>query len=277
MTRGYLRPARKLHDWIVGPIESMLSERGVDTLVFVPGQLLRGIPMAALHDGNSHLVERYALGLTPGLSMVDPRPVEIEESKILLAGVSEAVQGFSALEGVGRELAAIRDLEGGDLLLDDGFDKQRFEQRLEVDEPAIVHLASHAVFTGTPSTSFVLTHDGKLGFEELGRILNRSQYRSQPVELLVLSACETSRGNDRASMGLTGLAVRAGARSAMGSLWSISDEASFELIVRFYTELGAPGVSKAEALRRAQRSLIENRTFRHPFYWSSFLLVNNWM
>jgi CHAT domain-containing protein len=97
------------------------------------------------------------------------------------------------------------------------------------------------------------------------------------VELLVLSACDTALGDDRAALGLAGVAVRSGARSALGSLWAISDDATYPLIVDFYQRLHEPGVSRAEALRHAQRSLLASETFAHPFYWSAFVLLSNWL
>ena len=97
------------------------------------------------------------------------------------------------------------------------------------------------------------------------------------VETVVLSACATAAGDDRAALGLSGVAVRAGARSALGSLWSVSDRASSELIVRFYRELGQPGLSKAQALQHAQQELLASPGFEHPFYWAPFLVINNWL
>ena len=82
----------------------------------------------------------------------------------------------------------------------------------------------------------------------------------------MLSACQTAAGNDRAGLGLAGVAIRAGARSAVGTLWPISDEATRELVVTFYRELKKPGVSKAAALQRAQAKLIAGERFAHPFY-----------
>jgi CHAT domain-containing protein len=63
----------------------------------------------------------------------------------------------------------------------------------------------------------------------------------------------------------------------LGSLWSVSDRASSDLIVRFYRELGRPGVSKAQALQRAQQQLLAQHGFEHPFYWAPFLMINNWL
>jgi len=113
--------------------------------------------------------------------------------------------------------------------------------------------------------------------EELTSLVRSARYGDEPVELLMLSACETAKGDERAALGLAGVAVRAGARSAMGSLWSVSDEATSELVVDFYAALDEPGMSKAGALQSAQRKLMAEPKFRHPYYWAPFLVINNWL
>jgi CHAT domain-containing protein len=105
--------------------------------------------------------------------------------------------------------------------------------------------------------------------------LNR--YRDEPVELLFLSACQTAAGDERAALGLAGVAVKAGARSALATLWHINDQASSLLVAEFYRQVGQPGVSKAEALRRAQLRMLTDLRYRHPGYWSPFLVIGNWL
>ena len=94
---------------------------------------------------------------------------------------------------------------------------------------------------------------------------------------MTLSACETAAGDERAALGLAGVALRAGARSAVGTLWSVDDEASADLITHFYRELGDPARSRAQALQRAQLALLKTRNYRHPAYWSPFLLISSWL
>jgi CHAT domain-containing protein len=274
---GYLAKSRQLYDWLVRPYERDLAAEKIDTLVFVPDGALRAIPMAALHDGEAFLVQRFALAVTPGLSLVDPKPLEREDPRPLLGGVSAPVQGFPALAMVADELTAVQEIYGGEVLLDEDFDLERFEQALDEERPAIVHLASHAVFSGDPATSFLLTYDDRLTLDRMADIVGRAKFSERPVELLMLSACETAAGNDRAALGLAGVAIQAGARSAMGSLWRISDAAAFELVVAFYRELKQPGISRAVALQRAQLSLMESPVLKHPFYWSPYLLISDWL
>ena len=273
-TREYREPAQQLYAWLVAPFEARLDPAKTDTLVFVPGGVLRTIPMAALHDGKGFLVERYAVAVTPSLDLLNPVPIDPADSNLLLAGLSESVQGFPALPSVPGELAAIQRLYGGEILLNDSFQSETLENSLQELRPDVVHIASHAKFSGDPKLSYVLTHDGNLSMEDFSTLLRTG---GEPVELLMLSACETAAGDERAALGLAGMAIRAGARSSMGSLWSVSDKATSALVVGFYEALNTPGISKARALQQAQGVLLADARFGHPYYWAPFLVINNWL
>ena len=97
------------------------------------------------------------------------------------------------------------------------------------------------------------------------------------MELLTLSACDTAAGDDRAALGLAGIAIKAGASSALATLWHINDQATSELAVEFYRQLQNPTISRAIALKHAQLKLLNDRRYEHPGYWSPFLLINNWL
>jgi CHAT domain-containing protein len=270
-SRRYLKSARDLHAWLLAPYAEALAEQGVDTLIVVPDGALRTIPWAALHDGERFAIERFAVAVTPSLDLMAPKPLDPSNTRLLLAGVSEPVQGREPLPYVRSEVAAIRDLYGGRVLLDDQFREDRLREELRERPPGVVHIASHAEFTGDPRTSYLLTHDQKLTMNELSQLVEAGRFGEEPLELLMLSACDTAAGDERAALGLAGVAVRAGARSAVGSLWSVNDEATSALIVDFYRELGG------RALARAQQRLLAKPRFEHPFYWAGFLLINNWL
>jgi CHAT domain-containing protein len=276
-TLEYLPHARQLYDWIVRPLEPDLAGLGVDTLVFVPDGPLRTIPMAALNDGERFLVDRYALAITPGLSLTDPRPLDRESLQLFLSGLSEGVQGFPPLEHVPEELAGIQGLYGGDLLLNQDFQLKRVEGTLAEHDFNVVHIASHGQFSEDVSQSFLLTWDDRLTMDRLADYVGLFRFRETPIELLTLSACETAAGDDRAALGLAGVAIKAGARSALGTLWSVNDASSAELVTSFYREIRAGAPSKAVALQRAQQKLREDPDWAHPFYWSPFLLISNWL
>jgi CHAT domain-containing protein len=276
-TQQFMKPARRVYDWLVRPFETELAALGVDTLVFVPDGPLRTIPISALHDGERFLIERFAVATTPGLSLTDPRPLDRTKLKVFLSGLSEGAQGFAPLPHVREELDAVAKLFPGETLLDADFRQPRVEQELGASEFGVVHIATHGEFSGDAEHSFLLTHDGRITMDDLGRLVGHTRFRDQPIELLTLSACETAEGDERAALGLAGVAVKAGARSALGTLWSVNDVAAATLVSDFYQELREQPVSKAVALQHAQQKLLANANTRHPFYWSAFLLISNWL
>jgi CHAT domain-containing protein len=249
----------------------------IDTLVFVPDGPLRTIPMAALHDGEQFLIQKYALATSPGLTLTEPRPLPRETPRVLAAGLTKAVQGFPALPHVAQELAAIEALYANQSLRDEAYSKNRLQVQLRDAPFTIVHLASHGEFNSAAEDTFILTYDGKLTLNQLDRMIGLLRLREEPIELLTLSACQTAVGDDRAALGLAGIAVKAGVRSAVATLWYINDNASADLISAFYQNLQNPSLSRAAALRQAQLSLLQTQRYRHPAYWSPFLLINNWL
>jgi CHAT domain-containing protein len=276
-TREYLPHAQKLYDWLIRPLEPDLKSLPIDTLVFVPDGPLRIIPMSALHDGTQFLINKYAIAITPGLNLTDPRPIKRENMKVLAAGLTDSVQGFPPLPDVSVELQTIQRLYGGNLLLNRNFFTPNLEKELKNKQFTVVHIASHGQFESDIRKTFVLTFDDKLTMDQLDQYVGFFKFREDPLELLTLSACETAVGDDRAALGLAGVAIKAGARSALATLWYINDQVSSALVAEFYRQLQDPSISRAIALKRAQLKLFENRRYQHPGYWSPFLLINNWL
>jgi CHAT domain-containing protein len=196
---------------------------------------------------------------------------------MLLAGLTESVQGFPALPYIAEELSDISQLYGGTILYNKDFLKQSLRDKLLQTPYSIVHIASHGKFENDPRDSFVLTFDGRLTMDDLERFIKFSEFRREPVELLTLSACQTAAGDDRAALGLAGVAIKAGARSALATLWLINDEAAEMLITEFYRHLSDPSLNKAQALQQAQIALLKDSRYRHPGFWAAFLLIGNWL
>jgi CHAT domain-containing protein len=197
---------------------------------------------------------------------------------VLAAGLSEGQQDFPALPSVRREIETIRTFYGAKVLLDQTFSTSNVEKELQQESFTIVHIASHGTFDRDAAETFLLTYDGKLTMNRLAEVVGRVRFREAPLELLMLSACETAEGDDRAALGLAGVAIKAGARSALATLWLIDDRASSELVIEFYRQLHQtePAVSRATALRNAQLKLLDGR-YKHPGFWAPFLLLNNWL
>jgi len=276
-SQGYLDPAAQLHAWLIGPAEATLDAGAVDTLVVVPSGLLASIPFAALRDGDGFLIERRAVAVAPGLSLIDPQPLGARQVDALLGGLTKSVRGFSPLPHVAAELAAVGEQYPSVILQDEQLVQDRLANALDRVPYGILHLATHAKFETEASESFLLTYDGRMDMEGLERLVRQSRFRDEPIELLTLSACSTAEGDPRAALGLAGVALKSGARSALASLWFVNDQSTAELVARFYAALGRPGVSKAEALRQAQLSLIADPAYNHPSQWAPFLVIGNWL
>ena len=214
----YLKNARKLYDWIIRPIDPALRAEKIDTLVFVPDGALRTIPMAALNDGKEFLISRYAIAITPGLTLMAPRRLrDLTKPTILEGGLSQSVGGFPPLEFVPQELSGIHRLFPGTELLNGSFTTQNLSREMGEHAFTFVHLASHAEFSHNEKETFLLVYPGsgdadakKLSLKQLGNLLRPTKFRDQPVELLALSACQTAAGDDRAALGLAGIAIEMG-------------------------------------------------------------------
>jgi CHAT domain-containing protein len=273
----YLGSGQQLYAWLIKPIEQQLKAADVHTLVFVPDGVLRSIPMAALHDGKEFLIQKYAIATTPGIDLTDFRPIDRTQVRMLALGLSEGVQGFPPLPNVKPEIEAVKGFYGGKALLDRQFLVPAVETEMQGQEYNVVHIASHGLVGNDARDSFLLAYDGKITMDRLSQMIGVYQFRKSALELLTLSACETAVGDDRAALGLAGVAVKSGARSALASLWFIDDEATSLLVTEFYQQLQNPTISKAKALQQAQLKIASDPLRQHPSFWAPFLLINNWL
>jgi len=274
-----LKLSAQVYDWLVRPALPQLAQRDIQTLVFVLDGTLRNIPMAALYDGNQYLIEQYAVALTPGLQLLPSQQSLGDNLRAFTGGLSEPRQGFVALPEVETEINQIANALPVEVLLNDAFTQDRLRQEIADNPFPIIHLATHGVFTSFPSTTFILTWEGRVSVNDFENLLKaRETGPNRPVELLVLSACETAAGDRRAALGLAGMAVRSGARSTIATLWSVKDQSTARLMSEFYQRLSQQQgkISKAEALREAQLKLLGSEEFNHPFFWTPFVLVGNW-
>ena len=274
----YLSYAQDLYNLLLRPLEETLRTHSIKTLIFVPDGALRTIPMAALHDGQQFLIEKFSLAVTPGLTLMDPRPLARGGDLVFAGGVSESVQGFQALDHVPEELSYLTQNYAAKAVLNKEFTKDTVQRQIMDGGYSIVHIASHGEFSSNPKRTYILTYDSKLSLNDLENTIRPRQYQGKPVELLVLSACQTAAGDDRAALGLAGVAIKSGARSALAALWSVSDEATADLMEQFYAVLKRePALSKAAALQKAQVKLLRDERFSHPAFWSPYLLIGNWL
>ncbi|NEO45770.1 MAG: CHAT domain-containing protein [Moorea sp. SIO4A3] len=269
-----------IHDWLIGPIETELANSNIRTLVFIPDGDLRNIPMSVLYDGERYAIEKYNIAVAPSLQLIDSQANVRQNFSVLSAGVTEVRPhrpNFGSLPGVKVELENIKAQVPSLILLNESFTESNFNTVVNTSSYQIVHLATHGEFSSVAEETFLLTWDDVINLNELNSLIRADQKQKNPIELLILSACRTAVGDSRAALGLAGVAVRGGARSTIASLWYVDDLATTELMTRFYEKLATGKVTKAEALRLAQQELLQNKQFNHPYYWSAFILLGNWL
>jgi CHAT domain-containing protein len=270
--------AQQVYNWLIRPAAEAIAQSQIKTLVFVLDGPLRNIPMAALYDGQQYLIEQYAVALSPSISLFQPKTLQSVQLKALAVGLGQARHGFPRLPYVDQELKQIQSNVKSELLLNQQFTTQALQTEMTGKSFAIAHLATHGQFSSNAEQTFILAWDKPMNVNELNTLLrSRDQQRSQPLELLVLSACETAAGDQRAALGLAGVALRAGARSTIASLWSVNDQSTALLMTQFYQALITQGQPRAEALRQAQLALLKTPDYQLPLFWSPYVLIGNWL
>ena len=294
---SYLVPAKQMYQWLLAPLEKDLKQLGINNLIYITDAGLRTIPLAALHDGKGFILERYSVGLMPSLALTDTRYSDIRTAQVLAMGASEFPDN-RPLPAVPLELTNITQTWGGKSFLNQEFTLDNLKLQRQQTHARIVHLATHAEFLpGQATNSYIELSERKLPPMQL-RSLDWTQ---PPVDLLVLSACRTALGDEQVELGFAGLALQAGVKSVLASLWDVSDEGTLGLMSEFYQILKEAPI-KAEALRQAQLAMIKGQVrierqqlvttnggvvipvaltgvsdskFSHPYYWSAFTMVGN--
>ena len=283
LEKPYTAPEAKelgqaLYRWLVEPAEALLQQQKIKTLVFVPDSELINVPLAALYDGKQFLIERYGVAIAPSLQLISPEPKPVTPTRSLVAGLSLGRGGFPPLAFVPSELKAIVQKLPGSLLLNEQFTSRAITNAVENSAVTVLHFATHGQFSSNVDQTFIMAWDKPITLYDLKDLIEkRQQPFRKAIDLLVLSACETAAGDKRASLGLAGVAVQAGTRSTIATLWSVDDESSSLFMETFYAALSQPGMTKAEALRQTQLKLLKDPDYRHPFHWAPYVLVGNWL
>jgi CHAT domain-containing protein len=237
-TQLFLPTAQQLHKLLIDPLIADLKTQKIQNLVFIMDGGLRSLPVAALHDGKQFLVEQYSVGLMPSLSLTDTRYVDIRKQTQVLAMGAEKTPNQRSLLAAPIELETISTkIWKGKSFKDNQFTVSNLISQREKQPFAIVHLATHGKFkSGLPSNSYIQFVNQRLQLDRFREL----KLNNRPIELLVLSACETALGDENAELGFAGLANRTGAKSAMGSLWSVDDAGTLGLMTSFYRDLKTP-------------------------------------
>ncbi len=269
--------SKALYDVLIKPIENELITAKAETILYAPDGILRYVPLAALYDGKQWLIEKYRISNLIAYTLSDFSANPKSPPNILAGafGGKAGEQKFSqdGLPATLKEVQAIASsFPNSVTLTEQAFSRQAIESQFK--NYNILHLATHASFnTGTPDNSFIVFGNGdRIKLNEI------SEWQIPNINLIVLSACQTGVGKLGDGVEILGFGYqvqKAGAKSAIASLWSVNDAGTGSLMTAFYGELHKGDVTVAEALRRAQISLIRSKEFNHPNYWSAFFAIGN--
>lgn len=277
--------SQTLYNLLIAPVKKYLPNSG--TLVFVLDSYFQGIPMSILHDGHDYLIKNYSISLTLGSRLRQPKALGKGQLRALIAGLSQkspsfkdpnAPRGLTSLPEVEDEVEDIKRYTFDDKeLLNKEFTAKRFEQAFDASSFPLVHITTHGQFSSNPKKTVILAWDQAVNIKQFNNLIRGKTLGEQDaIELLVLSACETAKGDKRSALGIAGVAAQAGARSTVASLWVVDTESTALLMGEFYKGL-SHGLSKAEALRQAQLALLSNPKYRFSYFWAPFILVGSWL
>ncbi|AKG19955.1 CHAT domain-containing protein [Calothrix sp. 336/3] len=305
----YLEASQQLYDWMIGAIATDLKARKINNLLFITDAGLRSLPFAALHDGKQFLVENYSVGFTPSLSLTDTRYVDIRNTQVLAMGASTfkhlkpgeklTESELVDLPAVPLELSIVaQDIWQGKFFLNQPFTLNNFKSLRKFQPFGIVHLATHGKFqAGGAEKSYLQLWNSPLKLTQFDDM----DLNNPAVELLVLSACETALGSEEAELGFGGIAAKAGVKTAVASLWEVSDAGTLGLMTEFYRHLKTAPI-KAIALQDAQIAMLKGNVrvengqlvtsvkgipltgeltkmksgkLSHPYYWAAFTMIGN--
>ncbi|MGL6344395.1 MAG: CHAT domain-containing protein, partial [Waterburya sp.] len=271
---NYLASSQQLYQlFFPSEIKSYLKTLRLKNLVFINDGILRNVPMVALHDGQKFLIEDYAITNSLSLNIRTKQPNSKIE-KALAFGLTAGVNQFPPLPYVKQEVEKLGKLVDEKQFLNNQFSYQTFKKQVESNKFSIVHIATHGRFGGTTENTYLQAYQSQISLQELEDILNihKTNFPNDPIQLLVLSACNTAASNPRATLGMSGVAVRTGVNNVLGSLWSVNDQQIVLLIDNFYKYWLRDELSQSEALRQAQLDLIKSLNY-HPSNWSSLILL----
>jgi CHAT domain-containing protein len=249
-------PGMELSRWLLAPLEEALRANGVNALLIAADRGLQAIPYGALPFGDQPLAQRYALSVSPSLGLLDLEANRASfDGQLLAAGASRFQQALAPLPMVPRELAALATERAATLLLDEQFTVEALRRLALQERFGRLHIATHAAFLpGRDDAAQLYTPRESMSLKALRNSL-RARSPNRPMDLITLSACLTALGDEQSELGFVGMALQAGARSAVGSLWDVDDAATAAFFIQFYRYLYS-GLDKDQALQATARAFL---------------------
>ena len=251
-----LAPSRQLYELMFGGLADVLLREKITTLLISADRGLQAVPFAALSDGQRFFGDRFAFAITPSLALMDFDKQALNQDRLLALGASK-FKGLAELPLVPQEIRRIGDPRKKDHYLNQEFTLDALLDKGGDARYDKVHIATHAEFKpGGPAASRLYSGVGAISMQELSRL--RQKRQGVPLDLVVFSACRTALGDEVAELGFSGLALQAGARSAIGTLWYVDDVATSAYFVLLYRYL-EQGVLKANAMQLTRQAFLRGQ------------------
>ena len=284
-TLSLLAYGRQLHRILFGPIEDNVNNK-ITHLYIETDHLLASIPFAALHDGDSYLIQRFSLiYFNRNARNVDASIIAHSSNHAAIFACTnlpgEELPGAALEAKVISERLSLR----SDLVLEKYIDQEcRVENFLREiirsrGEGGLVHLATHASFDPSSDEASCLAFWGaELSIRTLRNELEKSYC---DTGLFVLSACGTAR-QDIDVEGFSSVLLRSGVKTVVSTLWSTFDNSAPVFFHSFYDKIyDLSSVSAiASAARIAQLALLtpsqdSGSLFVHPAHWAPYIVASS--
>lgn len=258
---SYLSKGKKLYDILWR--SSLKTQIQTEKIIFIPDGYLRNVPIAALFDGRDFLLAHHTISYSLRLTRPN-RTSNIPQEAWLLG----AKNGNNGTENIQKELKLVREAIRLPTQQRLNFDQQDLARAI-ASPSSLVHLATHGYFGGTLEQSWIESGKGKITLAQFDTLL---QQTSNKVALLFFSACETAQGNSQSFLGLAGLGFRSPIEASIGTLWSVNEASTIELVSYFYRSSSFP---RAQGLKESQVEFNQNIDYHytHPYYWAAFIYV----
>jgi CHAT domain-containing protein/Tfp pilus assembly protein PilF len=273
--RGY---AGQLYIWLMRPMEENLQDNTIKTLLIVPDGVLRLVPFAALYDGFDYLIKQYAIAYLPKISGINPQWLPRKNVNLFFGGLSKTQNDILPRHHIETDYKAIAHAMNHLIkthdILNRSFSLKKVARRFKKTSYEIVHLTSYCQMGKEPIDFSINAYNHFIKINDIESLLNQNSLPG----LVVLDYCKTLKEDQRSTLFFSGFPIKTGAHSLLFSLWTDRDIAGSDIVPEFYRQLiRTPYQSRAEALQSAQIETLGKPRFHHPFFWSGFMLIGDWL
>ncbi|MFQ5651881.1 MAG: tetratricopeptide repeat protein [bacterium] len=272
-----------LYDYLIQPIRDEL--RHAQTIIFIPSGRLFYLPLHALarqrSDGSLRFViEDWTVAYltsTTFTNSLNARRSFAQAQCLANVGALGYSLGEPPLTGVRREMNSLRQFAPHARIFQN--EEATIARALELGSRSCVFIiSSHCgVNASNTAETYILLADGKLTLKMIERSRESGGFAN--MNLVILPNCETAVGEENPEFGVHNLVQSfssVGAASVLATLWQVSDLFTPDLMHFVYQNLFSRRMDKAQSLRQAQISMLQNPQTRHPFFWGGFLLYGYW-